>query len=322
MCYCQLLRLSSRSGIGRTLLLIGLLAAATVPALAQYSINTIPLWDGSRFISSFGVVNTATYGQRITVAAGATPLTSFSFEIGNCGANVTLRGEVYAWNGSRATGSALYESAPVTISNSSAFQLVSFNTGSLSLPAGQYILFASTSRDQTGAPSSACRWGSVSDTAYTGGEFHFINNGADPNSWTTVTWSTINEDLAMQVTGLIAPPTVSAVDPATGPAAGGTPITITGTEFTSATSVTIGGTSVSFTVVNDATITATTPPGTAGAAASVIVTNPAGSNAANSLFQYQVLVPTLTEWGMIALAALLAFYAWRRLRRQDAAHPA
>lgn len=322
MCYCQLLRLSSRSGIGRTLLLIGLLAAATVPALAQYSINTIPLWDGSRFISSFGVVNTATYGQRITVAAGATPLTSFSFEIGNCDANVTLRGEVYAWDGSKATGSALYESAPVTISNSSAYQLVTFTTGSLSLPAGQYILFASTSRDQTGAPSSACRWGTVPDTAYAGGEFHFLNNGPTPDSWTTSTWSTTNDDLAMQVTGLIAAPTVTGVDPPTGPAAGGTPITITGTGFTSATSVTINGTSVSFTVVNDTTITATTPPGSPGTAASVIVTNAVGSNAANTLFQYEVLVPTLSEWGMIGLAALLAFYAWRRLRRQDAERPA
>jgi hypothetical protein len=184
-------------------LLLALLVLVAAPALAQ--INTIPAWNGTDFISSFGVPNTATYGQTITVAANSTALQSFSFEVGNCGASVTMRGEVYAWGTNQATGAALYESAPVTIAASSAFQLVTFTPGGLSLPAGTYVLFASTSRDQSGAPSSACRWGSVVNTNIPNGNFVFINNTADPTQWTGGTWSFIASDLAMSVSGLVPP---------------------------------------------------------------------------------------------------------------------
>jgi hypothetical protein len=195
----------TRRSLWHTLFLLALLVLSATPSLAQFSIDTIPFWNGTQFISSFGVPNTATYGQTITVSAGVTPLNSFSVEIGNCGADVTMRGEVYAWNGTMATGPALFESAPYTLPNSSSFQLVTFSTGGLTLPAGTYVLFASTSRDQAGAPNSACRWGSVADTAYPGGNFVFLNNGANPALWTSGTWSAISYDLAMRVNGLTNP---------------------------------------------------------------------------------------------------------------------
>lgn len=63
-------------------------------------------------------------------------------------------------------------------------------------------------------------------------------------------------------------------------------MTVTGTGFTGATSVTFGGTAViSFTVVNATTITCVTPARAAGPA-SVLVTTPGGTNAANTLFTY------------------------------------
>lgn len=81
-------------------------------------------------------------------------------------------------------------------------------------------------------------------------------------------------------------PTVASISPSTGSTAGGTNVTITGTGFTGATGVTIGGAAATDVVVNSATtITATTPAGTAGTA-SVLVTTPAGTNAANTLFTY------------------------------------
>jgi hypothetical protein len=61
------------------------------------------------------------------------------------------------------------------------------------------------------------------------------------------------------------PPSVASVSPSSGPTAGGTNVTITGTNFDSGT-VTIGGASATnVTVVSDTQITATTPAGTAGA---------------------------------------------------------
>ncbi len=81
-------------------------------------------------------------------------------------------------------------------------------------------------------------------------------------------------------------PTLTSVSPATGSTAGGTSVTLTGTNFTGATGVTFGGAAATaFTVDSATTITATTPAGTAGTA-SVLVTTAGGTNAANSLFTY------------------------------------
>jgi hypothetical protein len=76
-------------------------------------------------------------------------------------------------------------------------------------------------------------------------------------------------------------------------------------------------------VVNATTITATVPAGSAGSA-SVIVTTPSGSNAANSAYQYvaeptTASVPTLGGWGMTVLALLLVSCAYLALRRRDLA---
>ncbi|MFC5457339.1 beta strand repeat-containing protein [Prosthecobacter fluviatilis] len=88
-------------------------------------------------------------------------------------------------------------------------------------------------------------------------------------------------------------PTVSVVSPASGPLGGGASVTITGTNFIGATGVTIGGTPATGVVVGSGTsLTCTTPAGSAGTA-SVLVTTPSGTNAANTLFSY-VLPPTVT----------------------------
>jgi hypothetical protein len=89
-------------------------------------------------------------------------------------------------------------------------------------------------------------------------------------------------------------PTVTSVSPNSGPTAGGTSVTITGTTFTGATGVTFGGAAATSVAVVDATtITATTPAGAAGAA-SVIVTTPVGSSPANTLYTY-IPLPTVTS---------------------------
>jgi hypothetical protein len=89
-------------------------------------------------------------------------------------------------------------------------------------------------------------------------------------------------------------PSVTSVSPISGTTAGGTSVTITGTNLTGATGVTIGGVAATNVVVASATqITATTPAGTAGAA-SVLVTTPGGTNAANTLFTYATPAPTVT----------------------------
>ncbi|MFM7251853.1 MAG: IPT/TIG domain-containing protein, partial [Ilumatobacteraceae bacterium] len=70
----------------------------------------------------------------------------------------------------------------------------------------------------------------------------------------------------------VAAPVVTSLSSTRGPLAGGTSITITGANFTGATSVTFGTESATFTVDNPTTITATVPAGTAGTVEVVVTT--------------------------------------------------
>jgi hypothetical protein len=82
------------------------------------------------------------------------------------------------------------------------------------------------------------------------------------------------------------PPTVTAVSPSNGPAAGGTAITLTGTGFTHVTGITVGGQAcASFTVTSATSATCTTPAGTAGSAL-VVLTTAGGSDPFNKRFTY------------------------------------
>jgi len=83
-------------------------------------------------------------------------------------------------------------------------------------------------------------------------------------------------------------PTVASISPATGSTAGGTVVTITGTDLTGATAVTIGGTAATLGTNTGTTLTVTTGARAAGAGLSVLVTTPGGTNAANTLFTYAV----------------------------------
>ena len=93
----------------------------------------------------------------------------------------------------------------------------------------------------------------------------------------------------------IAFPTVTSVSPSSGPVAGGTAVTITGTNFAAGAAVTFGTTSATnVVVVNNTTITATTPAGSAGTA-TVTVTNSGGQNGSlASAFTY-LNPPTVTS---------------------------
>ncbi len=87
-------------------------------------------------------------------------------------------------------------------------------------------------------------------------------------------------------------PAVTALLPAFGPAAGGTVVTITGVDFTGATSVRFGNTSAqSFTVISDTQITAVSPPGTG--VVHVTVTTPAGTSAPSITDRF-TYAPTIT----------------------------
>jgi hypothetical protein len=73
-------------------------------------------------------------------------------------------------------------------------------------------------------------------------------------------------------------PAVTAVAPAAGPVAGGTPVTITGTGFSGATAVSFGTQSATPTAVSSTSITVVSPPGSAAGSVDLTVTTPGGKS--------------------------------------------
>lgn len=104
---------------------------------------------------------------------------------------------------------------------------------------------------------------------------------------------TSNTDVTYTFTG--AGPTVTDVSPKTGPTAGGTTVTVTGTNFLGATQVTIGGTAVPFTIHSSTSISFVAPAKSAGTV-DIRVTTPAGTSPNTSAddFTYTDQVQTIT----------------------------
>jgi hypothetical protein len=182
-------------------LAFALTALGSNPASA---IDTIKAWDGVLDIQPFGCPNSTTYGQIITVENKNT-LNKFIFKWLYVGASGTgsmvVRGEVYAWDGTKATGSALWESAPRTISfTDNVFHTETFKTGPLPLtPGAQYVLFASIDKDyEQCSDNYEVAWGVVPDGTYKKGFFVFQNNSGDEGNWTTQAWNGAPADLAFK----------------------------------------------------------------------------------------------------------------------------
>lgn len=89
-----------------------------------------------------------------------------------------------------------------------------------------------------------------------------------------------------QIDALFPPATVAAVSPATGPAAGGTVVTITGTNLDGVASVKFGSTAgTDLKVLSAGRIQVTAPAGTAGAV-SVVVGDEAGNVTKSNAYTY------------------------------------
>ena len=115
--------------------------------------------------------------------------------------------------------------------------------------------------------------------------------------------------LAVHVYAGCSTPTITGVNPNTGPTGGGTSVTITGTNFFTPMTATFGGVAATnVVVVNSTTITATTPAHAAGAVDVVVAV--CGSIASAPLpngFTYgAAAIPAFSSIALAALAGILA----------------
>lgn len=138
--------------------------------------------------------------------------------------------------------------------------------------------------------STAVRFGSTNATSFTVNSATQITAVSPPRAAgaaaVTVVHPTGNSNSVTFTYVLAQVPVVTSVAPSSGPTSGGASVTLTGTGFTGATTVTFAGIPATSFMVNSATqITAVTPAGSAGAAA-VSVTTPGGTSAPDAFFFY------------------------------------
>ncbi|MBW4675069.1 MAG: PEP-CTERM sorting domain-containing protein [Desmonostoc geniculatum HA4340-LM1] len=172
--------------------LIALGVAGT--AQAQTVIDTTPSWNGTDFFRPFGEENTATYGQTFTVGSDNV-LNDFTFFLNDFDGQpdvVDFAAYVAEWDGFKATGPILYQSAPQSTTNAPGFEQFTFDTGGISLTSGkQYVAFLSASNFFDGTTGLAGLGATGLQSVYSGGDFVFYNNGSDFSLLTQNTWDDI-----------------------------------------------------------------------------------------------------------------------------------
>jgi len=87
------------------------------------------------------------------------------------------------------------------------------------------------------------------------------------------------------------PPAVTAISPSSGTTAGGTAVTISGTNLAGATGVSFGGVGGTITADSSTQITVVSPPGKG--TVNITVTTAAGTSAITAACQYTYIVPVL-----------------------------
>ncbi len=154
-------------------------------AVADVLIDTTGGWPGTT-IGPFGVAPSGdeVFGQTVTAPPSDPELYSFTFYM-QLPTTVVFRGEVYAWGGTKASGSDLWEGGPLHTTNTG-LEEFQFDTGGLALTGGQqYVLFVTTAKD---GGSGAGAVGFTGLDTYGGGNFVYFGGSSTPADWTTTNW--------------------------------------------------------------------------------------------------------------------------------------
>jgi hypothetical protein len=137
---------------------------------------------------------------------------------------------------------------------------------------------------QSGSPSATVDVGRVTSRLFTGltvgTRYYFRVLAYTTTGQTSAPSSEVSHVVPSSTT--TSAPTIGSVSPTSGPLAGGTQITIAGTNFVSGARVLVGGRSATTTFVGSTQLRASTPTGAAAAAVAVQVTNPNGQSATRS----------------------------------------
>ena len=266
-------------------------------------------------------VTFAQVGSDVVVTAAGSLSSIPSGSIGFLAGQV-VPGAGYVAFADPAPGRSIFRPVPCSVSPTS-----SFGTGGIinatSFSGNQLALLANGGPNRSLYLPPDFQGGSINSTI-TLGNRQLSSLGITPGG---VTYTCGADTITVGVP--IPAPTASSVSPTFGSTAGGTLVTITGTNLTGAIGITVGGAACTSVIVVSATsATCTTPSGTAGPAI-VVVTTGGGSSAANLLFTYidptpsptpsPAPIPTLSEWAEIMMMFLMILtVGWygRRLKQR------
>lgn len=195
--------------VAAPLLLVGTAAPsfAATDTTTAVKWNTYPDWDGTTYLWGFGNPDTATYGQSFTAPEGVKKLKKFQFAVGaNTGTGtMTVRGELYGWDGSKATDMIWESKNPTTIDltqGDPTWHKVKMKLKKKGkVTAGQqYVMFLTVSKDYEDNPVGLiAQWGMTAADALPNSQTVWINDTGDESRWTTETWSGIpTQDFALK----------------------------------------------------------------------------------------------------------------------------
>ena len=250
--------------------------------------------NGNDLTSSFNLSSapgqpwsTWSIGNTLLAPIGTAPLSSVQVVYTGAGSSAVVIASSYPGGGTEITPVPTPIPAPIVTGSSPASGPVAGGT-SVTISGMAF----------TGA--TAVMFGSTTATTYT------VNNGTSITA-TSPAGSAGTVDITVTTPGgtsgtssadyytYAAVPTVTGISPASGPVAGGTSVTITGTGYTGVTAVKFGSTAAASYTVNSATsITATSPAGSAGTV-DITVTTPGGTSGTSSADYYTyAAVPIVT----------------------------
>lgn len=164
---------------------LAIAAFMTSNALAVTVIDTRP---ANSEIIYFGETDTASYGQTFTVPAGDNRLDSFTLSAALAGGDATeFALFVMGWDGAKAVGPVLYESAMQTVSSPTMTDFT-FNPGISLTPGGSYVAFVNTSNYFDGDADNSSMASIGTADVYSGGLFVFLNHANDFSAVTLYPW--------------------------------------------------------------------------------------------------------------------------------------
>jgi hypothetical protein len=269
------------------------------PAITSVTASGVTPGTGGTNGGTYVVIGGTNFGGVTGVTIGGVPATSLSFTNDN---TVTVRSPVRANPGTVNVVLTTLSGGPSPIVGpAQQFTYMSSPVVTLIAPAAGTVV-GGTPVTITGVNFTGATGVTFNNVAGTS----FAVNSPTSISVTTPSGSAGIVDVVVSVAGVgtsltgaqarytyIAVPAVSTVVPNTGSSNGGTPVTITGTNFTGATSVTFGGTAGTITgTTTNTTITVTAPAHPAGIV-DVLVTTPGGTYTSVGAFTY-VAAPVVT----------------------------